>query len=36
MNIVVHYPKSADALARLEKRVAEAHIETVTAYIAVP
>lgn len=33
MNIVVHYPKSADAIAELEKRVAEVHIETVTTYI---
>jgi len=33
MNIVVHYPKLADAIAELEKRVAEVHIETVTAHI---
>ena len=33
MNIVVHYPKSADAIAELEKRVAEVHIEAVTAHI---
>lgn len=33
MNIVVHYPKSADAIAELGKRVAEVHIEAATAHI---
>ena len=33
MNIVVHYPKLADAIAELGKRVAEVHIEAVTAHI---
>lgn len=33
MNIVVHYPKSADRAAELEKLVAKVHIEAVTAHI---
>ena len=33
MNIVVHYPNSADRVAELEKRVAKVHIEAVTTYI---
>jgi len=33
MNIVVHYPKSADRVAELEKRVATIHIEAVSSYI---
>lgn len=33
MNIIVHYPKSAELLAELEKRVATVHIEAVTTRI---
>lgn len=33
MNIIVHYPKSAELLAELEKRVATVHIDAVTTHI---
>lgn len=33
MNIIVHYPKSAELSAELEKRVAAVHIEAVTTRI---
>ena len=33
MNIIVHYPKSAELSAELEKRVATVHIDAVTALI---
>lgn len=33
MNIVVHYPKSEEAIAKLEKLVATVHIEAVSSHI---
>ena len=33
MNIIVHYPKSAELSAELEKRVATVHIDAVTTRI---
>lgn len=33
MNIIVHYPKSAELSAELEKRVVTVHIEAVTTRI---
>lgn len=33
MNIIVHYPQSAEAITELEKRVTIVHIEAVTAHI---
>lgn len=33
MNIIVHYPKSAEAMAELQKRVATVHIDAVTTHI---
>lgn len=33
MNIIVHYPQSAEAMAELQKRVANVHIEAVTTHI---
>lgn len=33
MNIIVHYPQSAEAITELEKRVTTVHIEAVTAHI---
>ena len=33
MNIIVHYPQSAEAMADLEQCVATVHIEAVTTYI---
>ena len=33
MNIIVHYPMSAELSAELEKRVATVHIEAVTTRI---
>lgn len=33
MNIIVHYPKSAEAITELEKRITAVHIEAVTAHI---
>lgn len=33
MNIIVHYPQSAEAMAELQKRVATVHIEAVTTHI---
>jgi len=33
MNIIVHYPQSAEKIAELQKRVASVHIEAVTTYI---
>ena len=34
MNIIVHYPKSADAVAELEKRVANVHAEAVVSHLS--
>ena len=33
MNIIVHYPKSAEATEELKRRVATVHIEAVTTRI---
>ena len=33
MNIIVHYPKSAELSEELEKRVATVHIDAVTTHI---
>lgn len=33
MNIIVHYPKSAELSVELEKRVATVHIDAVTTRI---
>lgn len=33
MNIIVHYPQSAEKIAELQKCVATVHIEAVTTHI---
>ena len=33
MNIIVHYPQSAEKIAELQKCVATVHIEAVTTYV---
>ncbi len=33
MNIIVHYPQTAEAMAELKKCVATVHIEAVTTHI---
>ena len=33
MNIIVHYPQTAENIAELEKRITAVHIEAVTAHI---